>query len=281
MDNKLVSICVITFNSSSTIIETLESIYNQTYSPIELIISDDKSTDNTVDLVNNWLQEKNSRFQNTKLITSEKNTGVTGNVNRACKAASGYYVKDIAGDDSLLPDYTSICVDYFNTNINCDILFTKLKHIDENNIEIELNDDYSFFSLDINEQFKFIIEHGLPSIPTPSVIYRKDLLERMNYFDDRIPMWEDGPFYFKLLEQKVKLTILNNCLVINKLLNNSISHEMSPRHKKSIALFYFLYVRKYNTKLIHRFKNTIKFSLFYFSNIKIINKILNIRLGVK
>ena len=52
MNNKfpLVSVVIITYNSEKTIIETLESIKNQTYKNIELIISDDFSKDNTVEI---------------------------------------------------------------------------------------------------------------------------------------------------------------------------------------------------------------------------------------
>ena len=46
----LVSVCVFTYNSSSTILETLSSIYEQSYKEIELIISDDFSLDNTINV---------------------------------------------------------------------------------------------------------------------------------------------------------------------------------------------------------------------------------------
>ena len=54
MDSKkpLVSIYTLTYNSSKTVLETLESIYLQTYPNIELIVSDDASTDNTLDIKN-------------------------------------------------------------------------------------------------------------------------------------------------------------------------------------------------------------------------------------
>ena len=63
MTEPLVSICVITYNSSKTVVETLESIKNQSYSNIELVVSDDCSPDNTVELVQQWL-EKNLLGQN-------------------------------------------------------------------------------------------------------------------------------------------------------------------------------------------------------------------------
>ncbi|MBR5577209.1 MAG: glycosyltransferase [Bacteroidaceae bacterium] len=53
-----VSIVVITYNSSKYVLETLESVKAQDYPNIELIVSDDRSTDNTFELVNQWIEEK-------------------------------------------------------------------------------------------------------------------------------------------------------------------------------------------------------------------------------
>ena len=54
---QLVSVVVITYNSSQTVVETLDSIKTQTYQNIELIVSDDCSSDNTVEVVQNGIDE--------------------------------------------------------------------------------------------------------------------------------------------------------------------------------------------------------------------------------
>lgn len=56
--NPLVSVIVITYNSSKYVLETLNSVAAQTYDNIELIISDDCSKDNTVEICRNWLKMK-------------------------------------------------------------------------------------------------------------------------------------------------------------------------------------------------------------------------------
>jgi len=104
MGNPLVSIIVITYNSSKYVLETLESARAQTYQNIELIVSDDGSTDDTVQICRDWLKENSERFVQTQLLTVEKNTGIPANCNRGVKASKGEWIKLIAGDDILFPD---------------------------------------------------------------------------------------------------------------------------------------------------------------------------------
>ena len=71
LNNKLlVSVPVITYNSSKFVLETLESIKAQTYQNVELIISDDCSTDSTRDILKQY--EQNERV---KIYYQEKNLG--------------------------------------------------------------------------------------------------------------------------------------------------------------------------------------------------------------
>ena len=53
----LVSVIMPTFNRGNLIIETLNSVFNQQYRPIELIIIDDGSTDNTIQVLDEWISE--------------------------------------------------------------------------------------------------------------------------------------------------------------------------------------------------------------------------------
>ena len=82
-NNPFVSIIVVTYNSSKYILDALASIKDQNYQNFELIISDDCSTDNTIQICTNWVKA-NQAFVNfkTTIIKSKTNTGVTANCNR-------------------------------------------------------------------------------------------------------------------------------------------------------------------------------------------------------
>ena len=100
----LVSIAVITYQSSPYVVETLESIAKQTYRNIELIISDDGSNDGTVDVCMEWLSVNGNRFVRTEVLTVPANTGTSANYNRAEDACRGDWVMTVDGDDMLFPD---------------------------------------------------------------------------------------------------------------------------------------------------------------------------------
>ncbi|MDP5081486.1 MAG: glycosyltransferase family 2 protein [Winogradskyella sp.] len=99
--NPLVSIIILTYNSSKYVLETLESAKAQSYRNIELIVSDDCSTDNTVEICEIWIEANKDCFIKSEIICTETNTGIPANCNRALNNAKGEWIKYIAGDDIL------------------------------------------------------------------------------------------------------------------------------------------------------------------------------------
>src|ERR1035437_2293826 len=89
----LVSIIVITYNSSKFVLETLESAKAQTYRNIELIVTDDNSTDETVDICKKWIDENAVQFVRATLVLSKSNTGIPANINRGVNLAKGFWIK--------------------------------------------------------------------------------------------------------------------------------------------------------------------------------------------
>lgn len=98
----LVSVIVYTYHSSKTIIETLDSIYHQTYKMLELIVSDDASTDDTQKLVQDWLDKHKERFIRGELKVNPVNMGITKHFMKGISYANGKWIKILAGDDMLL-----------------------------------------------------------------------------------------------------------------------------------------------------------------------------------
>ena len=125
----LVSVPVATYNSVDFIIETLESIYNQTYKEIELLISDDFSTDGTIEKVDEWIKQERviNRFVRIEFIKVPANTGISANCNRFIKACKSDWIKMIAGDDILLPNCIEDNMKFIAENPEAQIVFSQVR----------------------------------------------------------------------------------------------------------------------------------------------------------
>lgn len=95
-----ISFIVTSYNYEKYIIETIESIKNQKYQDIEIIVVDDASSDNSVKILEN--------IENIKLIKHDKNQGQLAAIITGLKEANGEYVSIIDSDDTLKPDYAGI-----------------------------------------------------------------------------------------------------------------------------------------------------------------------------
>ena len=97
MDDKKVSVIMATYNCAETIQKAVKSILNQTYQNIELIIIDDASTDNTLDIL------KSIYDKNFIIIKNSDNIGKYQSINTGINHSSGYYITICDADDYYIP----------------------------------------------------------------------------------------------------------------------------------------------------------------------------------
>lgn len=200
----LVSIIVITYNSSKYVIETLESAKAQTYQNVELIVSDDCSTDDTIKICGEWIEKNKNRFIKAKLIESEKNTGISANCNRGLKPAKGEWLKFIAGDDILLENCIEVSVSYSVVHKAPICTSALIEFSDESDNQPNRLDQYchseqrKFFSREIKDQYKYYLRDPI-FLNTPAWMFNKIVFNTIGAFDESIRMLEDQPFLLKAL----------------------------------------------------------------------------------
>jgi len=93
----MISIVIATYNGAKFIVNQLESILNQTFGDFEIIVVDDASTDNTVELITKYFSSNN--FTNYQLIKNNKNLGVTCSFERGALNSNGDYISFCDQDD--------------------------------------------------------------------------------------------------------------------------------------------------------------------------------------
>lgn len=262
MLEKKIAVIIITYNSEKWILETLESVKNQTYNNIELIISDDCSMDKTVCLAQKWCNKNKERFTRIKILTNNKNEGVTKNVNRGIKASSAKWIKLLAGDDILFLDCLEKNISYCVKN-NLNNLFSKAikfnadfkeENIIQENLEIEE------FEYSAKDQFKTLLEKNF--ITAPTSFLKKSLIEEFEYFDEKYPMIEDYPMWLKLTENNIKLNFLDDYTVYYRVHDKSLSGAkdiiINPKFLEFRKCLYKNYIRE-KVGLIFRYRENLMY----------------------
>lgn len=267
----LVSIIVITYNSSKYVLETLESAKAQTYENIELIVSDDCSTDNTIEICKNWIEENKRRFVRTEVLTSTVNTGTPANANRGVKIALGEWIKFIAGDDILLPNCILENLNYSLEN-SCDFLFSDLIWFndytvikDPDNSEVLIRK--KFLKTDSKSRLHFYSRYPV-FLNTPTWFLSKKNFEK-NSFDEEFKILEDQTFVYTYLEKGGQISYLNRETVKYRKHTNSVLYLKGSNFVNDFELCFNRY-RKKNLKY-HSVIDLLFIIKFKISLLKIIN----------
>ncbi len=269
-NNPLVSVGVVTYNSAKYVIETLESIKVQTYKNIEVIVSDDASSDTTVEICKKWIEENKDCFVNLKLLTVQQNTGTSGNCNRILREAKGTWIKLIAGDDLFLPSAIQDYVDFVSKDSNINICFSEAIHFSGNLSDKKFSYEKTEYGnilfsekTTAKKQYNVLTKMFIGSGPT--FFFKKIAVEKVGGFDERFNIQEDYPLFIKLSKAGYKFYLLDKYTVYKRVTNDSVAHL-----RESDSIFSNLMIKivkewKYQYKheeLNHIWKKLLDFSLF-------------------
>jgi len=191
MDSKLISIIVPSFNRADLIAETLNSVFSQTYQKWECIIVDDGSSDNTIDIINSFI-EKDSRFSFIERNRLPKGAPTCRNI--GLDFSNGEFIIYLDSDDILAPYCLEQRINKFSVHFDMDFLvFKSLLFVDKPfsngfywNIDNEENDLSRFIKLDALWQ-------------TSGPIYKKEFLIKMGGFKEDLLFWQDYDLHLRCL----------------------------------------------------------------------------------
>jgi glycosyltransferase involved in cell wall biosynthesis len=275
----LVSIIVITYNSSKYVLETLESAKAQTYKNIELIISDDASKDNTIEICQEWLDNNKRLFVSTKLITTNENSGIPSNCNRGLNAASGNWVKLIAGDDLLKKECIFEFVNFCSQNPSARFIASNMEVLKNDKISGKIFLDPFLINGDSKHQLIMLCRFHI-FLPGPSLFYHKETYLSMGGYDERFRLVEDYPMIFKVLRADFKFYHLGKELVIHREHEESISRGTTNKLADTFCDFFNLETHPFlkdNFKTLHRHfrldNELIKFKRFTIAHFLVSTKI--------
>ena len=270
-ENPLVSIICLAYNHENFVVETLNSVIQQNYQPIELIIVDDYSKDRTKLEINNWLLS----HPDVQFIANEFNIGNTKSFNNALKIAKGEYIIDLAADDLLLPNGIQMQVNAFQKS--------KFKNLGVvyGNAEI-INEDGSFnsfyFPVDkngkviskriIGDIYSSVLSTG-DSICSVSALIKKSVFDFLGGYDETLA-YEDLDSWIRA-SREYEFDFIDEVLVQKRMVTNSLgSNFYKKKHKINISTYKILkkaiklnrskmedlaLLKRVHHEIIHSFRN--------------------------
>jgi len=217
----LISLIIPCYNAKQTLEKCLNSVIQQSYSNLEIIIIDDGSTDGTSKIYEDF-QIKDERIK----IFKQHNSGVSKARNKGIKVAAGEYICFVDSDDWVEPDY---CSEMYHSLVreNADIAIIEASYEDENGNVI--------FNKPISEEKVFDGKRALALLLEDNIIqshpwgklYKISFFKNVN-FPENLKCFEDYSTLFKIFDKAVKVVKSNKKLYHYIQHEESLSHSLSP-----------------------------------------------------
>lgn len=228
----LVSICIPTYNGSKFIQEALESALNQTYKNIEIIISDDKSQDDTLEIIRVLLEQTTIPF----FIYNHTPQGIGENWNNCVRNSNGEYIKFLFQDDLLRNDCIEKMMDLMLCSTNVGMVYSRRNFIYDSDNNEHLNWikrcgvlHQKWFKLSIKEEVlegkiylkdPELLNEPLNKIGEPTaVLLNIECFKKVGFFDKELKQSLDFEYWYRLMKF-FKVGFLDDELVTFRLHTN-------------------------------------------------------------
>ncbi len=181
----LVSIIVPSFNQGAYIRDTIQSCLDQDYRPIEIIVIDGASTDNTIEVLNSFGDIPELMW------ISEPDSGVVEAVNKGFDRASGEFGAIQSSDDFYLPGAVVAGVEQLIENPDCGFVYGDIIKIDEQD-QVLMESVLAPFSLENVLSLR-------TWIPQPACFFRMELARELNGWRESVPYAADTDLWYRML----------------------------------------------------------------------------------
>lgn len=215
--NKRVSIVVPVYNSHATLPQCLDSLIAQTYDDLEIICVNDKSKDNSLDIIKEY-QNKDSRVI---LVNHEENKNAGGARNSGIKAATGTYVCFVDNDDWLTPDAIEVLVGK-SDNFRIDFVapqwceyYSDTRKTDMKNLIVGGTK---------KENCEYALLHGCRIL---GCLIRRDIFFNNNLFYPEKTFFEDNAIGMGLLYSANEIKVTNRVLYYYQMVAGSSSRSIN------------------------------------------------------
>jgi len=250
--NPLVSIIIPTYNRAYLIGETLDSILAQTYANWECIVVDDRSTDETVSILENYCKNDDRFRYIIKASLIKQGASISRNI--GLNEARGEYIQFLDSDDILANHKIEKQLNLLIHESKFTISTCKWGKFDRISDSLKIFEncvDYRNFE-NIKDYFDLIGLYG-GFFPSHNFLMSKEIVNFIGYWNENLAMNDDGEFFFRLLLNSNKIVFENETYVLYRTQNKDNLSLLNSKEKaigliNSWKLIESLYITKYQEK---------------------------------
>lgn len=184
----LVSVIIPVYNAEKYIVETLESVFCQTYGNYEVIVVNDGSTDNSMEVIKPFSGRSNFR------IVHQINSGPSRARNEGIKAARGTYCAFLDADDIMLPDRLALQVKVLDERPDAGLTYSDLITFNENGVIHSTKKE--FIRPHSGDVLRQLLKENF--ITTSTVLLRRECFDKVSFFDENIRHSEDYKMWLNI-----------------------------------------------------------------------------------
>ena len=224
----LVSIIILTYRNHDYIFETLDSVFRQNYPNIELIVSDDGSSEFPQEEIERYiLHRKDKNIKCIKINCEKQNLGTVKHFNKALSLTSGEYIIALAGDDAFYNE--NVVQNYVNNFINSPdeylIHMAQTAMYDKTLSKLQgyyckPDIENALYTNDFSTLFDRLCL--FPCLPSTSTCFKKKFFEKYGNFNETYLLIEDWPTHLRIVREKCPI-LYDNFIAI-KHRHGGISH---------------------------------------------------------
>ena len=210
-----------TYNSEKYLRQCLDSVLQQTFQDWQCVISDDASTDKSVEIAKEY-EKKDTRF---KVLTHEKNVGAANNWNRAKENNNSFATKILCADDYIFHDSLAIQLNLLK-RFNTSIVFSERKILFPSGRSLHPKLPKYGQSLSFNEAFSLYIKSGRNIFGEPvAALFKTDSLISSKTFNSNFEFALDT-FCYAAIANKENVTFDSNIVGVFRVSKSQWSYKM-------------------------------------------------------
>ncbi|AFL84129.1 glycosyl transferase [Belliella baltica DSM 15883] len=222
MEKDLVSVVIPCYNQGKYLKETVDSVLASTYRPIEIIIVNDGSTDNSLSIA----EEIKENYAEVKLL-DQKNGGVAKARNSGVRLASGEFILPLDGDDKISPQYLEKAIEVLKKKAEVKVVYCKAVKFSNQGEKLWKLKPFSRYQL-ARDNMIFVA----------SLFRKKDFDDIGGFSEDMVMGREDWEFWIKMLKNGGEVVQLTFIGFYYRLTPESKRKKTGTNNKKRLRIDY-------------------------------------------